>query len=645
MSRGRTGWGLPVLLFVLGTVNIAAGIDSLVVGTVALANRRWRWDRLRVDSRRLNVATDSVWKWNVEAHTNIAPGLFDRGGRVTVIGGGEYHTSTDSTRMQGGMLPIPSTSYFGETVIAPFPGAGLLVDGHAGTAYEPDGVETVRASAIHIDLGEVFGVERVRLYPRLDRDHRGAFPQVFQISSYGEEGAPLVMTRDDVRRHFEVISSLAFTPVLRNHAPVVDEPFRSRPVRFLRIEVSEGRPWELAEIEIYSDGTLPPGEYTSDAVLARSLHPIWGRVLHDGRSVADLPIVVQTATGSTPDHTLYFRRTGYGGDLARVTARQYGRLEAEERGPARRNPEWSSFETLRNGIVASPGARRYLQFRLLMPEPGTVLRQLVFQYTATPLVLVLAGEINPSRVNVGRDTTFTLSLQANTRTEKQLTIDSRGFRRLRVNTTAAVHEVTAVTVRDHPAPYLVSYRPGRGFDIRLGQRISRDATFVQIMFRGAVYRDGTRFEVQAQDVMLAEDGLDTLYQVAVPTDIEPRTPGGSLTVRLTEASQQVRLVSGVAVRPPVLTPNGDGINDEVQIGYDLVRIAVPAPVRVTLYDLSGKEVYVLFDAEALAGAHSHRWDGRDGSGRLVTPGLYVARIEVLAAHETVVRQILVAVAY
>ena len=116
-------------------------------------------------------------------------------------------------------------------------------------------------------------------------------------------------------------------------------------------------------------------------------------------------------------------------------------------------------------------------------------------------------------------------------------------------------------------------------------------------------------------------------------------------MRLTEASQQVRLVSGVAVRPPVLTPNGDGINDEVQIGYDLVRIAVPAPVRVTLYDLSGKEVHVLFDAEALAGAHSHRWDGRDGSGRLVTPGLYVAWIEVLAAHETVVRQILVAVAY
>ena len=77
MSRGRTGWGLPVLLFVLGTVNIAAGIDSLVVGTVSLANRRWRWDRLRVDSRRLNVATDSVWKWNVEAHTNIAPGLGD----------------------------------------------------------------------------------------------------------------------------------------------------------------------------------------------------------------------------------------------------------------------------------------------------------------------------------------------------------------------------------------------------------------------------------------------------------------------------------------------------------------------------------------------------------------------------------------
>ncbi|MDP6016106.1 MAG: hypothetical protein QGI32_08435 [Candidatus Latescibacteria bacterium] len=629
-------------------VNVAVyGIDSLVVGNDGnIARRNLRWDILRSSSRRVNVTRDSVWKWSVEAHTNIAPGLFARGGRVTVIGGGEYVRSTDST-LSGGLQPRPieETSYFGNTVIMPFPAVGLVVDGNAQTAYAPDGVEAERASAIHIDLGEAFGVERVRLHPRLDRDHRNAFPQVFLVSSYGEEGAPLVMTSNDVGRFFTRIPSLAFSPTLRNYTPVVDESFRHRPVRFLRVEVLEDRPWELAEIEIYADGTLPSGWYVSNALTAISDHPIWGRVLHEGRSVAELPIVIQTATGPTADHTLYFRKTGFEGQVARVTARQYDRLETEERGPTVRNPEWSNFEVLRDGVVASPGARRYLQFRLLLSEPGTVLRNLVFQYTAVPLVLLLTGEINPNIVSVGRDTTFTLSLQANTRTEKLRTIDSRGFRRIRVNTTAAVHEVTEVLVRDRPAPHTVNYEPGRGFDVNLGQRISRDATFVQITFEGAVYRDGTRFEVQARDLVLVDGRLDTLYQVAIPTDVEPLTPGGELTVRLTEPSQEVALISHVTAAPAVLTPNGDGVNDVASIGYSLVRVAVPTPTRVTLHGLSGRLVRTLFEGEVTAGRLRHGWDGRDDSGRLVLPGLYVATVEVRAGHRTAVGRTVAAVAY
>jgi hypothetical protein len=625
---------IPLALSLVGS-QPASGIDSVQVGS---GGRYFdRWDNLVYESRRLNIAPDSVWKWDVEAHQNIAPGLFRRGGRVAVIAGGQYSESTDDT---------PSTSYFGDTVITPFPAAGLVVDGDQATAYVPDGVEAARAAAIHIDLGESYGIERVRLYPRLAREFNDAFPQVFQVSTYGAEGAPLIMSRRDVQRYFTRIDALSYSTTVRNYAPVVDEVFHSRLVRYLRVDITESRAWELAEIEIYADGTVLGGQYTSNAIAAASSYPIWGHVLHEGHSIADLPVVVQTATGPNVNHSLYFRYTGFEGQLAPVTARQHARLRPEERGPIVRNPEWSEFEPLRGGVVASPSARKYLQFRVSLSEPGTVLRQLVFQYSRTPLVLRLAGEVNPNIVDAGETTTFTLSLQANTRTASESRdIDSRGFRRIRVRTTAAVHRVTAVTVRDHPVQYSVRHELGRGFDIFLGQRIEKDATFVQITFDGAIYRDGTRFEVQALDVMLSESGLDTLYQVAIPTNVEPRTPGGQLVVRLSESSQRVKLVASVAAVPPVLTPNGDGINDQSLITYDLVRVAEPVPARVAIYDLAGRLVRVLSDGEVIAGTWAHRWDGTQTSGGLVAPGLYVARVEVRAAHETAVVQIVLAVAY
>ncbi len=69
-----------------------------------------------------------------------------------------------------------------------------------------------------------------------------------------------------------------------------------------------------------------------------------------------------------------------------------------------------------------------------------------------------------------------------------------------------------------------------------------------------------------------------------------------------------------AARAPqrFLTPaRADGINDAAFFG--------PAAARVTIFDLRGRRVY---EAE---GAALH-WDGRDGSGRLVESGLYIARI-------------------
>ena len=50
-------------------------------------------------------------------------------------------------------------------------------------------------------------------------------------------------------------------------------------------------------------------------------------------------------------------------------------------------------------------------------------------------------------------------------------------------------------------------------------------------------------------------------------------------------------------------------------------------VRLTVYDLTGREVRVLVDGEQPAGDHSVVWRGRDSAGREVGSGVYFYRME------------------
>ena len=78
----------------------------------------------------------------------------------------------------------------------------------------------------------------------------------------------------------------------------------------------------------------------------------------------------------------------------------------------------------------------------------------------------------------------------------------------------------------------------------------------------------------------------------------------------------------------VLTPNGDGVNDGLEIEYDLLNLFGQVPVAIDVYDLSGRLLAKVYRGTAASGRFSARWDGRDGSGELLSPGLYLLRLEV-----------------
>jgi len=91
--------------------------------------------------------------------------------------------------------------------------------------------------------------------------------------------------------------------------------------------------------------------------------------------------------------------------------------------------------------------------------------------------------------------------------------------------------------------------------------------------------------------------------------------------------ETIRVITRVAVSS-VFTPNGDGVNDEFALGYTLLKLMHPVPVLVEIYDLSGRCVRQVFTGEETIGSHGHVWDGRDGSGAMVPPGLYVYNLQV-----------------
>lgn len=615
---------LSILQFVLLVESVEA-VDSLGVG---FRGSIARWNQGVAEARFIAIRADSIWTWNVQPNSNLAPGTVERDGYVLMPGADE------------GVA----------TFIA---GAEVMFDGADSTAFNPDdfadrfGVE--RTSPLYIDLGATFRVDRIRLYPRQDADHKTLFPRSFSLSTNGgidqerdvEEGNLLE------RRFESVFNYYTSNP---NREPVLERRFESRYVRFIRIQVRDNQPWEIAELQVFSDGTGITGEYTSIPILAaRGPRPLWGRVRYEGGDITDLPVTVQTRTGPDASPQLYYRYTGVGGDREQVSAAEYTRLDSIEQGPILRNPDWSSWETVTDGRVRSPSNNPFIQFRLQISGPGTVIRRLAIEYLNPPIADGLDAEIAPVVVEAGQQTDFVVSLQTHMRvwrTDGSLLPNAdTGFQSLRIQTTARIDAIDRVLVDDREVEFTATYDPIEGTEIRLRRTILQDGTFIQIFLRGAVFRDATRFDVQASDRRLVEGELLTVHQSAREEDVDPLSLGGSLVVRIASEEGRLPLLQSVSPSSPIISPNGDGINDRFELRYALLKLTDAAPSYLNIYALDGRLVRQIEGGLQLNGDQIYRWDGFDAQGDRLTPGLYIYRLSIHTDEGVVQENGLIGVAY
>jgi gliding motility-associated-like protein len=150
--------------------------------------------------------------------------------------------------------------------------------------------------------------------------------------------------------------------------------------------------------------------------------------------------------------------------------------------------------------------------------------------------------------------------------------------------------------------------------------VQRDS--VEVLFKTRVRANATTFDAWVSLVGTgARQGVRPAEQHSATVFVPAVASGGAL-IRSVEVTSLV-------------TPNGDGVNDVAAIRFALAKVESAVP-EVTIHDLSGRLVRAVS-----AGVDGYGWDGRDSTGKMLPPGVYICRIAVAAdVGERSVRRII-----
>jgi hypothetical protein len=299
-------------------------------------------------------------------------------------------------------------------------------------------------------------------------------------------------------------------------------------------------------------------------------------------------------------------------------------------------------------LLLSPGPRRYIQFRVDFLsedlETSYVLEQLSLEYTSPPLADALIGEVFPREVDAATDVPMVYALRADMRSGLV-----QGFDAFEMSTSSRVKRVERLEILDGSGRVVVDHvfavqdQPTTEGDVQITSidessfslrfpRVSDNNAVVKVHFVSRVLSFSTTFEGRAllleaeafQNVVSGDaaqlDDSDVAYESGV-TVLSPAVNTGSLVGR-------IDLSSGV------FTPNSDNANDRVAIEFEVLAVVGQARLTVDIYDLNGDRKRRLFDASGGNGTYDAvrlpelLWDGKDDSGSLLPPGMYVVKVEV-----------------
>lgn len=429
-----------------------------------------------------------------------------------------------------------------------------------------------------------------------------------------------------------------------NLDPVVELSFPTESIRWITAQAFPLRDWEVAEFEVYGEG------FVEKTVLISQIldfgQPInWGKIRWDADVPEGTRIEVRTRTGNTPDPILYFDEN-INGDIRPITLAAYEKLDPSGRLPTVYDTDnWSFWsppydfaaglrdhdataDAWRDGTpLLSPGPSRYIQLSFRLFSTFTTaprIRSFALQFGNAPAAREILGEVWPMAVDSFAPTQFTYIVRP------EFSTGDTGFDRLEIRTHAQVQAVSVVK-RDGTELDLDAFPPDIQADrfVVSFPRLQGDADSfkqLEVSFVVPVLRFGTEFSGWVFD----SNDPDQIKQQVRPGNATFRFSGDGLAVNTPVGG---RLLVDVAVTSNPLTPNGDGLNETLEIAYKLREVTASRPVRLAIYNLAGQLVVELPPITARSGEFAHRWDGRDDARQLVPPGTYIWRLQLEEKEE------------
>ena len=466
-----------------------------------------------------------------------------------------------------------------------------MVSGDTTKAFEIRGIIAV-GIIIDIDLGQRFAVNRLKFFPRTGFEDFFLKGYEISLNDGSEEQRTLAGTPD-----FRL-----FKAVERNTNPVVEENIPLQFVRFIKIKQLVRGEWEIDEIEIFGEGFASEASYTSK-VFDQGQPAVFGGITWSGGNIGEptkAGVTLSTRSGTSPDPS---------DSLA-----------------------WSTWSPpYPRGVLSdieSPVPRQFFQFRFLFKSDDIFSAATVdsLEFEISPaLADSVKGEIWPQNAFIGQDTTFTYILRS---------FGSKGFDRLQIKTLAPVDVVRSVEIDGTEVPVDFA-NVGDGVQISFPRIMGN--SILKVVFDSIALQYNTVFSGKVSD----SSSPDNLPQLVVAGDIDPLTAGGDLSVTILVGKNLLHAMD-VA---PAITPNGDGVNDELLITYDIVNLTHAAPVSVKAYDLAGrlvKEIYYGLDS---SGRYQKVWDGTDDDRQKMGPGIYLVHLEIEADSGTEGKTAIVSLAY
>ena len=477
-----------------------------------------------------------------------------------------------------------------------------------------------------VDLGALFWIDEMFIYFKtrgegmssflFERLHHGSGYNILFSDGRLTTGGDLDLTfllREDIA----INAASAAARQIRH----IRYLFQPRKIRYIFWHGHLDRGWfsHPTEFMLFSPG------YPAQVVLRSDFIDL-GQLAGDGRAKAikhlrweaTTPAQTRFQVRSRTGNILQELYTFYDKKGEQVTETRYNSLPKVIRGPIDTLvtvgadwSAWSNFYQFSGAAFKSETPRRFIQLELILstedPAVAPVLHALTLDFEDA-LVAQAAGQIAPRHAVPNEMTRFTYVLRTNAAE------GDSGFDRLRFSTPSAVDAADVRlwiggVVREPNAVRVVG---DSLLFVDLAETVRTDSVAVE--FTTKVLHNATVFAAD-----LGQEARPGLWQSVEATERQANL------VFLPDLPGSERLIGDLQIAPPVFSPNGDGINDQVQIRFALFK-AVDTTPNVRIFDLAGREVVAL--ASSGAGVlQSFSWGGLDASGERVASGIYVCRID------------------